>query len=188
MLTTSPSPQVTHYQRHGNQVCGSDGKLPGSQHPFRLEEHLLSVSPGSLRPWWDHSGASLPDHWAHCQWVWVQPLGHHFSSDDNTKWQRLCSVNLLSWQWDRFPFWPQSCCSCMYEERFMTANQRLVHFYFLTVFSPFHHSSISEHLPGALCSCYWFVPGCSEVSVRVCVQRSFSWHQHGGYQTHTALR
>lgn len=53
-------------------MCGSDGKLPGGQHPLRLEEHLLSVSPGSLRPRWDYSGAGLPDHWAHRQWVWLQ--------------------------------------------------------------------------------------------------------------------
>lgn len=65
----STSTQISHYQRHGDQVCGSDGKLPGFQHPFRLEEHLLSVSPSSRRPRRDHSGAGLPDHWAHCLWV-----------------------------------------------------------------------------------------------------------------------
>lgn len=49
-LTALIPPQVPHYQRHGDQVCGSDGKLPGGKHPFRLEEHLLSVSSGSVGP------------------------------------------------------------------------------------------------------------------------------------------
>lgn len=69
LIHTAPSPQVTHYQRHGDQVRGSDGELPGGQHPFRLEEYLLSVSPGGLRPRRDHCGAGLPDHRPHRQWV-----------------------------------------------------------------------------------------------------------------------
>lgn len=65
--------QVPYYQRHGDQVRGSDGELPGSQHPLRLEKHLLSVSPGGLRPRRDHCGAGLPDHGPHRQWVSTPP-------------------------------------------------------------------------------------------------------------------
>lgn len=46
---------------------------------------------------------------------------------------------------------------------------------------------ISEHLPAALRSCHRFFSGCCQVFVRVCVQRSFSWHQHGGHQAHPTL-
>lgn len=49
-LISPTSMKVPDNPGHGDPLCGSNGELAGSQYPLRLEEHLLCVPPGSIRP------------------------------------------------------------------------------------------------------------------------------------------
>ena len=40
--------QVTDHTRHGGALCRTDGPLQGLQYSVRMEEHILSLSFGSI--------------------------------------------------------------------------------------------------------------------------------------------
>lgn len=79
-------------------------------------------------------------------------------------------------------WWSSALSKIFFLFQFIAA-ERLIYFWFV----PFLSFKLSEHLQRSLCGCYRFLPRCSKMPGRVCVQYSFSWHQYGGNTAHTPV-